>query len=79
MFPTIIRALIPKKIKIVTTNWIYDKTPYVQLLILSKPWKFYTILDGVDGAIFQVWLNYAVLHCTTQHFTTLQSNGLKCT
>ena len=40
--------------KIVTTKWIYDKTLYVQLQILPKPWKFYTIQDGVDGDIVQV-------------------------
>ena len=55
MFPIIIRTFTPKKCQIVTTNWIYDKTPYVQLLIYPKPWKFYTIPDGVDGDIFQVW------------------------
>ena len=36
------------------TNWIYDKTPYVRLQILPKPWKLYTIQDGVDGDIFQI-------------------------
>ena len=54
MFPTIIRTFPPLKCKIVTINWIYDKTPYVQLLVLPKPWKFYIIPDGVDGDIFQV-------------------------
>ena len=52
MYPTLIRTFTSKKCKIVTTNWIYDKTPYVQLLILPKPWKFYTIPDDVDGDIF---------------------------
>ena len=33
----------------------HGKAPYVQLHILPKPWKFYTIPDGVDGDIFQVW------------------------
>ena len=27
---------------------------YVQILILPKPWKVYTILDCVDGDILQV-------------------------
>ena len=40
---------------------IYNKTQYVKLQILPKPWKFYTIQDGVDGDILQVcplaWLN----------------------
>ena len=31
-----------------------NKTLNVQLTNLPKPWKFYTILDGVDGDIFQV-------------------------
>ena len=44
------------KCKILTRNKIYGKTPYVQVQILSKPWKFYTIQDGVDGDILQVWL-----------------------
>ena len=54
MYPTIIRTFTSKKCKIVTTNWIYNKTPYVQLLILPKPWNFYTIPDGVDGDILPV-------------------------
>ena len=45
----------PKNAKIMTTNWIYDKTQYVELQILPKPWKSYTIQDGVDGDILQVW------------------------
>ena len=56
MFPTIIRTFTPQKCKIVTTNWIYDKALYFQLLTLPKPLKFYTIQDGVGGEIFQVWL-----------------------
>ena len=60
---TIISIFTPQKWKIVTTNWIYDKTPYVQLPILPKPWKLYTISDGVDGDIFQVCLSYpSILH-----------------
>ena len=55
MFQTIIRTFTPKKCQIMTTNWIFDKTPYVQLLILPKTLKIYTIPDGVDGDIFQVW------------------------
>ena len=54
MFPTIIRTFTHKKCKIVTTNWIYNKTLYVQLIILPKTWKFYTTLDGVDDDIIQV-------------------------
>ena len=54
MFPTIIRTFTHKKCKIVTTNWIYNKTLYVQLLTLPKTWKFYTTLDGVDDDIIQV-------------------------
>ena len=54
MFHTIIKIFTPKYCKIVTANWIYDKTPYVQLLILPTLWKFYTIPDGVDCDILQV-------------------------
>ena len=35
-------------------KWNYNKTLYVQLQILSIPWKCYTIPDGVDGDILQV-------------------------
>ena len=31
------------------------KTPYILLQILPMPWKFYTMPDGVDGNILQVW------------------------
>ena len=55
MCPKCPRSVTPKKYKIVTTNLIFDKTLYVQLQILPKPWQFYTIPDGVDGDILQVW------------------------
>ena len=29
---------------------------YGQLQILSQPWTFYTIPDGMDGEIFGVWV-----------------------
>ena len=51
MFST---TLTTQKIEKITTNRIYDKTPYVPLQTLPKPWKFYTIQDGVDGDILQV-------------------------
>ena len=60
MFPTIIRTFTPQKWKNVKKNWIYDKTLYVQLQILPKPWKCFTILNGVNGDIFQVCLQSAV-------------------
>ena len=40
------------------TNKIYNKTQYVQLQGSSKPRKFYTIHDGVDGDILQVWMEF---------------------
>ena len=55
MFPTFPRTFTPHKCVIVTTYLIYNKTPYILLQILPKPWKAYTIQDGVDGDIFQVW------------------------
>ena len=42
-----------KKANFLTSNWIYDKTPYVWFQILPKPWELNTIQDGVDGDIFQ--------------------------
>ena len=59
MFPTIFRTFTPPKFQIVTSNWIYDKTPYVQLLIFLKPWQFYIIPEGVDDDIFQLCLDRA--------------------
>ena len=42
--------------KIVTTKWIYDKTLYIQLQALTKPWRFYTIQHGVDGHIVPIFV-----------------------
>ena len=53
--PFISKNFYPKKCRIVTTNWIYDNTLYVQLQILAKPWKFYKIPNVVDGDILQDW------------------------
>ena len=39
-FPTFFRTFTPNNNKILTTNWIYDITPYVQLQIWPIPWKF---------------------------------------
>ena len=56
MFHTFLRTFTPQENeKIETTNLIYDKTLYVQLQNLPKPGKFYTIPDGADGDILQVW------------------------
>ena len=41
-----------KNANIVTIFFIYNKTPYIQ--ILPNPWKFYIIQNGVDGDILQV-------------------------
>ena len=54
IIPYISHNFYPQKWKIVTTNWIYDKTPYVQFPILPRPQKLYTIQDGVDGDILKV-------------------------
>ena len=53
MFPTILVTFTPINI-FLKVNLIYDKTPYVQLIILHKPWKFYIMRDGLDGDILQV-------------------------
>ena len=52
IFPT---TLIQKEYKIVTSDWISNKKIYVQLRNMSNLWKVYTILDGVDYDILQVW------------------------
>ena len=39
MFQTIIRTFTPKKCQILTTNWIYDKILFVQLVILPETLK----------------------------------------
>ena len=54
MFPTIIRTFTPKKCQIVTTIEFTTKHSMFSYKFYPKPWKLYTIPNGVDGDIFQV-------------------------
>ena len=58
-----------------TTNWIYDKTLYVQYPILHELRKLYTIPDGVDGDSLQVcyWLDS--LQLSWKFLTIWMGNG----